>query len=56
MANFGLQRDWKQFLTYETFERVASRIVMFFIAIIIVCTLILMAMTLFDQVSSVLLT
>src|ERR1700751_5148870 len=50
MANFGLQRDWKQFLTYETFERIASRIVMFFIAIIIVYTLILMAMTLFDQI------
>jgi uncharacterized membrane protein (DUF373 family) len=50
MANFGLQRDWKQLLTYETFERIASRIVMFFIAIIIVYTLILMAMTLFDQI------
>ena len=50
MPNFGLQRDWKQFLTYETFERVASRIVMIFIAIIIVYTLILMAMTLFDQI------
>src|ERR1700740_3523310 len=50
MANFGLQRDWKQLLTYETFERIASRIVMLFIAIIIVYTLILMAMTLFDQI------
>jgi uncharacterized membrane protein (DUF373 family) len=50
MPNLGLQRDWKQFLTYETFERVASRIVMIFIAIIIVYTLILMAMTLFDQI------
>jgi uncharacterized membrane protein (DUF373 family) len=50
MPNFGLQRDWKQFLTYETFERVASRIVMIFIAIIIVYTLFLMAMTLFDQI------
>jgi uncharacterized membrane protein (DUF373 family) len=42
--------DWKQFLTYESFERAASRIVMLFIAIIIVYTLILMAMTLFDQI------
>jgi uncharacterized membrane protein (DUF373 family) len=42
--------DWKQFLTYEFFERAASRIVMLFIAIIIVYTLILMAMTLFDQI------
>lgn len=50
MPNFGLQRDWKQLLTYEAFERVASRIVMIFIAIIIVYTLILMAMTLFDQI------
>ena len=49
MPNFGLQRDWKQFLTYETFERVASRIVMFFISIIIVYSLILMAIALFDQ-------
>jgi uncharacterized membrane protein (DUF373 family) len=50
MPNFGLQRDWKQLLSYELFERVASRIVMLFIAIIIVYTLILMAMTLFDQI------
>jgi uncharacterized membrane protein (DUF373 family) len=50
MTNFGLQRDWRQFLTYETFERIASRIVMVFIAVIIVYTLILMAMTLFDQI------
>jgi uncharacterized membrane protein (DUF373 family) len=49
MPNFGLPRDWKQFLTYETFERVASRIVMLFISIIIVYSLILMAITLVDQ-------
>ena len=49
MPNFGLQRDWKQFLAYETFERVASRIVMFFISIIIVYSLILMAITLVNQ-------
>ena len=49
MPNFGLQRDWKRFLTYETFERVAARIVMFFISIIIVYSLILMAIALFDQ-------
>ena len=45
----NLPRDWKQSLTYETFERVASRIVMFFISIIIVYSLILMAITLVDQ-------
>ena len=50
MPNFELQRDWKKFLSYELFERIASRIVMFFIAIIIVYTLILMGMTLFDQI------
>jgi uncharacterized membrane protein (DUF373 family) len=50
MPNSVLQRDWKQFLSYEIFERIASRIVMLFIAIIIVYTLILMAMTLFDQI------
>ena len=49
MPNFGLPRDWKQSLTYETFERVASRIVMFFVSIIIVYSLILMAITLVDQ-------
>jgi uncharacterized membrane protein (DUF373 family) len=50
MPNFGLQRDWKHFLSYEVFERVASRIVMFFISIIIVYSLILMAIALFDQI------
>lgn len=50
MPNFGLQRDWKQLLSYEVFERVASRVVMLFIGIIIVYTLILMAVTLFDQI------
>ena len=49
MPNFGLQRDWKQFLSYETFERVASRVVMLFISLIIVYTLVLMAIALFDQ-------
>ena len=49
MPDFGLQRDWKQFLTYEMFERVASRIVMLFISIIIVYSLILMAITLVDH-------
>ena len=50
MPNLGLQRDWKQFLSYELFERLASRIVMFFISIIIVYSLILMAIVLFDQI------
>ena len=50
MPNFGLLRDWKQLLSYEVFEGVASRIVMFFISIIIVYSLILMAIALFDQI------
>ena len=49
MPDFGLQRDWKQFLTYEMFERVASRIVMLFISIIIVYSLILMSINLVDH-------
>jgi uncharacterized membrane protein (DUF373 family) len=49
MPNFGLPRDWKQFLSYEVFERIASRIVMFFISIIIAYSLILMAITLVDH-------
>jgi len=50
MLDFGLQGNWKRFLSYEVFERVASRVVMVFIAIIIVYTLVLMGMTLFDQI------
>jgi uncharacterized membrane protein (DUF373 family) len=50
MPDLRLQRDWKRFLSYELFEQIASRIVMLFIAIIIVYTLILMGMTLFDQI------
>jgi len=49
MPDFGLQRDWKQFLSYEVFERAASRIVMFFVSIIIVYSLILMTMTLVGE-------
>lgn len=49
MPNFRLQQDWKQFLSYETFERVASRIVMSFISIIIVYSIVLMAITLVEQ-------
>ena len=40
MPKLGLQRDWKQVLSYELFERVASRIVMFFISVIIVYSII----------------
>jgi uncharacterized membrane protein (DUF373 family) len=49
MANSGLQRDWKHLLSYEAFERIASRVVMFFISVIIVYSIVLMAITLVDQ-------
>jgi|SRR5215469_7119569 len=49
MPNFGPQRDWKHSLSYELFERVASRIVMLFISIIIVYSIVLMAISLIDQ-------
>jgi uncharacterized membrane protein (DUF373 family) len=49
MSKIGLQRDWKQ-LSYEAFERIASRIVMFFISIIIVYSIVLMAITLVEQI------
>ena len=49
MPKLGLQRDWKQVLSYELFERAASRIVMFFISVIIVYSIIVMAITLIEQ-------
>jgi len=49
MPKLGLQRDWKQVLSYELFERAASRIVMFFISVIIVYSIIVMAITLVEQ-------
>lgn len=49
MPNFGLQRDLKHGLSYELFERVVSRVLMFFISIIIVYSIVLMAITLIDQ-------
>jgi uncharacterized membrane protein (DUF373 family) len=44
-----LKRHWKDLPHYELFEQITSRIVMFFISIIIVYSLILMAITLFGQ-------
>ncbi len=49
MPKLGSQRDWKQVLSYELFERVASRIVMLFISVIIVYSIIVMAITLIEQ-------
>jgi uncharacterized membrane protein (DUF373 family) len=49
MPKIGLQRDWKQVLSYELFERAASRIVMFFVSVIIVYSIIVMGITLIEQ-------
>jgi uncharacterized membrane protein (DUF373 family) len=49
MPKTGLQRDWKQFLSYAVFERFASRVVMLFVSIIIVYSIILMAITLVEE-------
>lgn len=49
MPKTGLQRDWKQFLSYAVFERVASRVVMLFVSIIIVYSIIVMAITLVEE-------
>jgi uncharacterized membrane protein (DUF373 family) len=44
-----LKRRWKDLPSYELFERITSQIVMFFIAIIIAYSLILMGIKLLDQ-------
>jgi uncharacterized membrane protein (DUF373 family) len=49
MPKTGLQRDWKQFLSYAVFERLASRVVMLFVSIIIVYSIIVMAITLVEE-------
>jgi len=45
----GLKRRWKDLPSYELFEQITSRVVMFFISVIIVYSLILMGITLLDQ-------
>ena len=45
----GLKRRWKDLAPYELFEQITSRIVMFFISIVIVYSLILMGIELFEQ-------
>jgi uncharacterized membrane protein (DUF373 family) len=42
-------RRWKDMTSYEIFEQITSRVVMFFVSIIIVYSLILMAIDLFEQ-------
>jgi len=45
----GLKRRWKDLPSYELFEQITSRVVMFFISVIIVYSLILMGITLLEQ-------
>jgi uncharacterized membrane protein (DUF373 family) len=50
MLNFAiLKRQWKDLSSYERFEQVVSRIVMLFIAAVIVYALILVALNLFEH-------
>jgi len=44
-----LKRFWKDLTLFELFEQITSRVVMFFISIIIAYSLILMGISLFDQ-------
>jgi uncharacterized membrane protein (DUF373 family) len=43
------RRRWKDMAPYEIFEQITSRVVMFFVAIIIVYSLILVAIELYEQ-------
>jgi uncharacterized membrane protein (DUF373 family) len=43
------KRRWKDMAPYELFEQITSRVVMFFVAIIIVYSLILVAIELYEQ-------
>jgi len=45
----GLKRRWKDLAPYELFEQITSRIVMFFISIVIVYSMILMGIELSEQ-------
>jgi uncharacterized membrane protein (DUF373 family) len=45
----SVTRPWKDMTPYQLFEQIASRIVMFFISIIIVYSLIVMAIDLYEQ-------
>lgn len=44
-----LKRSWKDLPPYELFEQITSRVIMFFISVIILYSLILMAIKLLDQ-------
>jgi uncharacterized membrane protein (DUF373 family) len=45
----NFKRRWKDMTPYEIFEQITSRVVMLFVSIIIVYSLILMAIDLFEQ-------
>jgi uncharacterized membrane protein (DUF373 family) len=45
----NFKRRWKDMAPYEIFEQITSRVVMFFVSIIIVYSLIVMAIDLYEQ-------
>jgi uncharacterized membrane protein (DUF373 family) len=45
----NFRRRWKEMAPYEIFEKITSRVVMFFVSIIIVYSLILLAIDLYEQ-------
>jgi uncharacterized membrane protein (DUF373 family) len=45
----SLERDWKTLTIYERFERIASYVLMLFIAAVIVYSLVAVAISLFDE-------
>jgi uncharacterized membrane protein (DUF373 family) len=49
MPDFENLKRWKDMTPYGLFERIASLVVMFFVSVIIVYSLILMAIDLYEQ-------
>jgi uncharacterized membrane protein (DUF373 family) len=45
----NFRRRWKEMAPYEIFEQITSRVVMFFVSIIIVYSLIMLAVELYEQ-------
>jgi uncharacterized membrane protein (DUF373 family) len=45
----NFRRRWKEMAPYEIFEQITSRVVMFFVSIIIVYSLIMLAIELYEQ-------
>jgi uncharacterized membrane protein (DUF373 family) len=45
----NFRRRWKEMAPYEIFEQITSRVVMFFVSIIVVYSLIMLAVELYEQ-------